>query len=325
MHTTCRDVTPRLDWAIIIENKFHSTQREGQLEEYKKRVRSIFEHQERELKVRGIFLTLHDEVPKDETYAAIQYSAICEILSSIMETEAEIVRENVAMFVRHYIEIIREAAGMSDEAQEMEMLARELYRSHRKILDFVMEHGATTDFVMALEPITGKDPDHGEEFIVDDIRFTFNAHTNAQMSFLPSCWIERLGGRETKWEGCENYWARFPLICWCQLFPQSEGSSGLLRLFAEVGPVKDHEFRKNLIDKISKADLGNVKFQRGAAEPGKKYSKFLKKADIQIKDVHNIEEIEQGIRFLLKKFEPVIEGVAPLLDEFAEYGVSKDG
>lgn len=315
---------PRLNWAFIIENKFHSSQHVGQLAKYAERVQSIFEPQEGALKVRGIFLTLHDEDPEDESYAPIQYGAICEILPTLMETEAEVVRADVAVFVKHYIEIIREAIGVSDELKEMEMLARELYRSHRKVLDFVMEHGATTDFVMAVEAITGLDPDYGDEFTVGDQRFTFNFHNNVQLSFLPSGWIENLGGDDTEWAGCEKWWAGYPLVCWCQIFPDSEGASGRLRLFAEVGPISDHEFRRDLIEAISDAGLKNVSFQRDAAGPRKKYSKFLKNADVQIGDVQNIEEIERGIRALLKKFEPVHIGVSPILARFAHHGVPHD-
>lgn len=315
---------PRLNWAFIVENKFHSSQHEGQLAKYAERVQSIFEPQEGALKVRGIFLTLHDEDPEDESYAPIQYGAICEILPTLIKTEAEVVRADVAVFVKHYIEIIREAIGVSDDLKEMEMLARDLYRSHRKVLDFVMEHGATTDFVMAVEAITGHDPDYGDEFTVDGQRFTFNFHNNVQLSFLPSAWIKNLGGDDTEWDGCENWWAGYPLVCWCQIFPDSEGASGRLRLFAEVGPISDHEFRRDLIEAISDAGLKNVRFQRGAAEPGKKYSKFLKNADVQINDVQNIEEIERGIRALLKKFEPVHKGVSPILTRFAHHGVPDD-
>ncbi|MDK1492465.1 PD-(D/E)XK nuclease family protein [Sinorhizobium sp. 7-81] len=34
---------PRLNWAFVIENKFHSSQHEGQLAKYAERVKSIFE------------------------------------------------------------------------------------------------------------------------------------------------------------------------------------------------------------------------------------------------------------------------------------------
>lgn len=315
---------PRLNWAFIIENKFYSNQHEGQLAKYAERVRSLFEPQEGALKVRGVFLTLHDEDPQDDSYAPIQYGAICDILPSLMETEAEIVREDVAVFVKHYLEVIREATGVSDELREMEVLARELYRSHKKVLDFVIEHGATTDFVMAIEALTGHDPEYGDEFKVADRKFTFNFHNNVQFSFLPSTWIKDLGGDETEWEGCENWWAGYPLICWCQIFPEAEGSAGRLRLFAEVGPIADHEFRRDLIEAISDAGLKNVKFQRGAAELGKKYSKFLKKADVHVADIQNSEEIERGIRLLLQKFEAVIVGVSPILKQFVDYGATEN-
>ncbi|MEN3793929.1 PD-(D/E)XK nuclease family protein [Fulvimarina sp. MAC3] len=315
---------PTLKWAFIIENKFKSGQHEGQLAKYARNVRALFEPHEGSLKVRGVFLTLYGDSPEDETYAPIQYSAICEILSNIMESEAETVRSDVSVFIKHYIEVIREASGMSDERREMETLARQLYRSHRKALDFIIEHGATTDFIMAVESVVGENPEHGQFYLVENQRFMFSWHGNNLFSFLPASWVENLGGDETRWKGCENWWAGFPLASWFELQPNGEGGSGRLRLFAEVGPLSDHDFRKKLIDTIAGLDLKNVKFQRGAGEAGKKYSKFLKNNDVVINEVQSIEEIENAIHHLLKRFKPVFEGVAGTLSVFAHHGVIED-
>ena len=48
------------NWVFIIENKFHSTQHGKQLPKYVDKVRNAFEHDERRLNIKGIFLTLQD-------------------------------------------------------------------------------------------------------------------------------------------------------------------------------------------------------------------------------------------------------------------------
>ncbi|SSC70254.1 unnamed protein product [Ciceribacter sp. T2.26MG-112.2] len=314
---------PRLNWAFVIENKFNSSQHEGQLAKYAQRVKSIFEPQEGALKVRGVFLTLYDEVPQDENFVPIQYSAICEILPSLIEDDAKIVNSDVSIFIRHYIEIIQEAAGMNEERNEMEALARQLYRSHKKVLDFVMDYGATTDFILAMEATLGEGLDYGDAFEVDGQKFVFNGHSNLQVSFLPSGWIESLGD-ELNWSGCENWWAGYPLICWLQLHDDQEGTSGRLRLYAEVGPISDYDFRKSLIEKIADAaqlqGLRSVSFQKTAMDEGKKFSKFLKGNEAHVSDTQNIEEIEKAMRSLLKKFESVFQVVGNVLPEFKRFG-----
>ncbi|WP_454859435.1 PDDEXK-like family protein [Rhizobium binxianense] len=198
---------PRLNWVFIIENKFQSNQHEGQLAKYAERVTSIFEPYEGALKVRGIFLTLYEEPPEDESFVPIHYSAICEILPNLLEQHSDTIRNDVGMFVRHYVEIIREATGMSSEQDEMEGLARQLYRTHRKVLDFIMEHGATTDFVLAVEAAFGENIASGDDFEIQDRTFMFNDHNNHQASFLPRSWIDNIGA--------ELYWGRLrALVGW---------------------------------------------------------------------------------------------------------------
>ena len=314
---------PRLNWAFVIENKYHSTQAVGQLATYARRVRSIFEPQEGALKVRGVFLTLHGEEPHDNCYAPIQYSAVCEILENLMETQAEMVGNDVSVFLRHYLEIIREAAGMSQERDDIEAMARQLYRSHKKVLDFVMNY-SSTDFVLAMETVFGEGLDYRDKFAVGGQQFIFNSHNNARASFLPFGWVQALGD-EAKWEGCENWWAGYPIICWFELYSSDSGASGHLRLHAEVGPLANHEFRSSLINRIKEAvePKGSklVSFQRGSADEGKKYSKFLKDNQAHINDTQDSEEIAKAMRLLLGRFQPVFSMVEEILLDFRKYGV----
>ncbi len=60
-------------------------------------------------------------------------------------------------FLRHYIEILEEEVGMSTDQSEMEKLAKQLYRDHKKVLDFVMEHGSGSDFSIAAESVLGEE------------------------------------------------------------------------------------------------------------------------------------------------------------------------
>lgn len=317
---------PRLNWVFIIENKFYSNQHEGQLAKYAERVRSIFEPHEGHLKVRGIFLTLHDEPPQDESYVPIQYSAICEILPNIIDRHADTMHGDVAVFIRHYLEIIRDATGMSDELEGMKQLARQLYRSHRKVFEFVMEHGAADDFVLAVESVFGEGLDYGDAFTVDGQTFMFSGLNPRLASFLPWSWIENIGA-EHSWEGCENWWAGYPLICWFELRKDVDESSGRLILFAEVGPLSDYEFRKSIITRISDAaqqhGTKSVSFQKGSTEQGKKYSKFFKNNEVQISDIQSIDELARAMKTLLARFAPTFELVAPLLTEFEKYGVAQ--
>lgn len=205
---------------------------------------------------------------------------------------------------------------------EIEGLARQLYRSHRKVLDFIMEYGATTDFVLAVESAFGENLDYGDDFVIDDRTFMFSGHNNYQVSFLPRRWVENLG-TDLKWEGCETWWARYPLICWLELREDGDSGSGRLMLFAEVGPLRDYELRKDLIERIDEASKADgtklVGFQKGSTQQGKKYSRFFKNNGVHISDTQNIEELEKAINTLVKRFDPVFEVLAPSVSDFKKF------
>lgn len=118
------------------------------------------------------------------------------------------------------------------------------------------------------------------------------------------------------------------MICWFELRADSEGSSGRLILFAEVGPIENYEFRKALIEAISLAakEQGSklIGFQKASAEMGKKFSKFFKNNEILVGDVQNIDELGRALKTLLARFKPAFELVSPILSEFQKYGVSEN-
>ncbi len=323
-------VCPSNGWAFTIENKFHSKQHSGQLQRY-------FDHAVEEAKLSklefkhcGIFLTLHEEDPDvqaRESYVTLRYSAICAILDTLLNRRDANIAVEVRHFLNHYLDIIEDAAGMNDAQKEMEALAKELYRSHKKVLDFVMEHGKTTEFSLAAESVFKGDFDYGKEVSVGNVRFMFSHINDRLFSFLPVTWRDHLGGEDKKsaWVGCENWWARYPLICWFQLFEGQDGVEGSLRMFAEVGPLANPEHRVKLINGIKasaeNADADEVHFGANAVMPGARYSKFLKSSanTVRIVDVSNSEAIEEGIRTLLKKFLPTFEAVSESLPKFMEF------
>jgi hypothetical protein len=315
----------RNNWAFIIENKFHSTQRSGQLASYVQKVRSALERDEVQLEIKGIFLTLHDEDPEDTSYVPVGYDAIGELLPRIMETEGQSLGQNIRIFLDHYIEIVREATGMSEEREEMEQLARALYRQHRKVFDFIWEHGASTNLLLARDETFGDVWGDGKVVQSGKSSLVSLRSNGEQFSFLPLEWYEALGKDAYRWPGCENWWSGLPVICYVQIFQSDKGAGGSIRLFAEIGPLYDPNGRTGIVEAIQKAaceaDLEYVRFQKTAANEGKKYSKFLKDNIIAIKDVQDVEEISKAIQALLRKFQPCFDAIAPVFNDlliFAE-------
>lgn len=317
-------LSPRNGWVFIIENKFDSAQHDDQLKRYMDVVNTSLMDGESYSQLRGIYLTLWEEDPADDRYAPIEYAMICELLEQVALSGRTPLSPEVETFLRHYFDVILEATGMSEQQSMMEKLARQLYRDHRRVLDFVVEHGKSTDFAIACEAVFGEDLDYGDVFDIGKQNYVFNHSDANAFSFLPQSWFDAFGKDEFYWHGCENWWAGFPLIMWIQLTGDGDSGGGQVRLYAEVGPLSDHEFRRDLIEAIKEAakenGLKRIGFQRGAADEGKRYSKFFKKNFFVVDDVHDHDQIADAIKKALKSFQPEIEAVATVLPGFLTHG-----
>jgi hypothetical protein len=311
-------------WGFVIENKFDSKQHEGQLAKYLDGVSAGLGKLADNLSVRGIFLTLHDEEPEDARYAPINYEAICQFLPRFIGQEAHLLTAEVRTFLQHYNEIIAEETGMNAESNEMEKLARQLYRENKKALDFIMQHGAGSDFAIAAEDVFGDGRDYLDLVEIDGHKYRFGYSDHKMVSFLPESWFLALGKDKYNWKGCEQWLSGYPLISWLQLRTDADETSGQLGLYGEVGPLKEYEFRSSLINAIQSAGenlpKSRIKFQKAAADECKQYSKFLKKNFLKIKDVQDAEEIAEGMKKLLQRFQPEFDGVGSILTDFKKYG-----
>ena len=317
-------LSPSNRWVFVIENKFHSNQHTDQLERYIELATETFIDGEDYKTVRGIFLTLWDEAPEDSRYVSIDYATVCELLGQQALSGRQPLTPEVETFIKHYLDVIREAARMSEDQNSMEKLARKLYQDNRRALDFIFEYGRATDFRVAVENLFGDKLTYLDDFSVDKAGFVFG-HANAQTaSFLPLAWYEAMGGDKFYWHGCESWWAGYPLNMWLQLTEDTESRRGQIRIYSEVGPLTDHTFRKSLIEAITDAagEAGSerIKFQRGAADEGKKYSKFLKRNIFPVDDVHDPEKISAAIKKALKSFKPEMDIVARVLPQFIGHG-----
>lgn len=317
-------LSPANSWVFVIENKFHSTQHGDQLNRYMQIAKKTFIAGGGYQHLRGVFLTLWDEAPDDVRYAPINYDTILRLLEQVQAARPHPLAAEVAAFINHYLQIIRETVHMDDERLKLEKLARDLYREHKKVLDFVVENGQRTDFIMAAESVFGEDLDDYELCTVGGNKFIYSDMESAVISFLPEAWYSAFGGDEFWWHGCEEWWAGFPLITWMHLITSDDGASGQIRLYAEVGPVADHSFRSNLIEAIQSSSVDaktlRVKFQRGATDEGKKYSRFFKGNAFPVDDVHDQDNIASVMKTALEDFRPEFDAVAKVLPQFLSHG-----
>jgi PD-(D/E)XK nuclease superfamily protein len=306
------------NWAVIIENKFHAKQHKGQLDKYMSKVEAIYQSPGNRLRIAGVFLTLGDEKPEDEDerYAPIGYKAVCEILDRLLSQQQSTLSPEVTTFLNHYLDILKEATGMSENLDEMEKLAKQLYRDHKKALDFVIEHGSSTDFAIAARSLFGEDAEYPKSIEIGDRKYVYGALNNRNASFMPENWFLSLGGEKTVWPGCENWWLGFPLVLYFEVWPGKKSTEGTLKLVAEVGPISDHTSRVKLVEAIKTLKDAKVGFQKSATKEGSRYSRFLKRNTAKVQDIQDAEKIAEKMKELLKEFQPEFDEIAKVLPAY---------
>lgn len=315
-------VSHSLDCAFVIENKYDSVQHSKQLTRYIETVKDAYGRTSSDLTIKGVFLTLWDEEPDDKRYAPINYSKICELLPRLVDARPYPLSIEVSTFIEQYLDVIKEATGMNEKRSEMEELARKLYREHRRLIDFIVDYGKITDFSMATEDLFGTDPDWMSEIQIDESTLAFNFSWSNGVNFLPQNWYIALGRSDSVWEGCESWCSGHPLIVYFRLDADREGNRGKLRLFAQLGPLRNNDVRKSFITAIEDvavaSDFKTIKFQSNAASSGTRVSKFLKGNTLDIKDVNDSDEIKTKMRKLLKQFKPEFDAIAEMLHGLTE-------
>src|SRR5690606_30558728 len=133
----------------------------------------------------------------------------------------------VNTFIEHYIDTLKEATGMSEHAKEMERIAKSLYRQHQKLIDFIWEHGSSNEFNLALDELLGENWEDKNKLTIKNIEITEFWSNGNLFCFLPLSWLKILKNCNSSWDGCENWWNTYPLICWIEL-RNGENTSGTL-------------------------------------------------------------------------------------------------
>jgi hypothetical protein len=120
-------------WTICIENKVESTQHSNQLRRYKEIVERAYPQAEERL---FVFLTKNEEEPEDVDFITSSYAVIESVLSRCLKEKANSIGPELRLLIAQYLELLEEEFVTENRAAD---LARKIYRSHRKAIDFILE------------------------------------------------------------------------------------------------------------------------------------------------------------------------------------------
>lgn len=121
-------------WTICIENKVESMQHSNQLRRYRDIVERRYNDAEHRL---FVFLTKNDEEPEDSEFITSSYAGIEKVLRMCIAEKGDSVGAEPRLLMSQYLKLLEEDFVTENRAAE---LARKIYRSHRKAIDFILEN-----------------------------------------------------------------------------------------------------------------------------------------------------------------------------------------
>ncbi|MDR6103012.1 hypothetical protein QE369_003209 [Agrobacterium larrymoorei] len=198
---------------------------------------------------------------------------------------------------------------------------RHIFSDQKKLLDLLKDERPQMGFRSAIDRFLGSNPERGKHFKIGSQKFAYVSRDKKSVSFVPDLWYGELSKSLIHWRGCENWRAGLPLIVFVEISHKSGESSGEIRLNAEVGPVADDNLRKSIIDAIVRSaavnNLARIRFQKGASDKGRLYSRFLHNSSTAIINVYDANEIERKFAELVSDFTIEFDMIASAITRFS--------
>ena len=197
---------------------------------------------------------------------------------------------------------------------------RQAFPNSKNLLDLLKNERPEIGFKAAIDRFVGSNPEGEKTINISGLKFSYVSHDKKSVSFLPDPWCEELAKSSICWRGCENWRAGLPLIVFVEISHKNGENSGEVKLNAEVGPVADDKLRKSLIEAIARSTASNsltrVRFQKGASDKGRLYSRFLRDSSIEIGNVYDANEVERKFATLVSDFSVEFDVVTNAIREF---------
>ncbi|MBD9624985.1 hypothetical protein IB279_18810 [Ensifer sp. ENS06] len=99
---------------------------------------------------------------------------------------------SIALAPGHHLQFFQELSYLFKKRSEMETLARQLYKDHKKSLDLLKEHGSGSGFEPAVHRLFGNNPQREKAIRIGNGEFIYSGLAKSHVSFLPAQWQKTL-------------------------------------------------------------------------------------------------------------------------------------
>jgi hypothetical protein len=121
-----------LKFVVVIENKIHSGEQDGQLASYREFIEQTFSDYRKVY----LYLTLEGETPSDPSYIIVSYHTVLDALEQLVRVKQAGGGGDIFVLIDHYLRLVRRRLMVDPELKN---LALEIYRKHKDALEFIYE------------------------------------------------------------------------------------------------------------------------------------------------------------------------------------------
>jgi hypothetical protein len=220
--------------------------------------------------------------------------------------------------------MMENSSSNHEEEQRLQEIAKRLYREHRRVIDYIVEHGTHTVLTEAFSSLIDDYPKN-KNFKINEVQFSYVRGAKKWLSFIPSDWQVLLEQAKPfvepdspHWPGCEKWRLPTPVGLWVEL--REIDAKHRIRMAMEVGPLTDFKPRLLLIEAIdarAKANNTAVNFGEKAKKEGTKSSIF-KESSVSVKNADDYEDLKKNIEEALKELIPYVPIVTDALRDWIE-------
>lgn len=300
-------VSRKNDFVMFIENKVHSGLSKHQLEKYVDIIKSNFPMVKN---IIPVFLTIEGQESPHQEYYSLSHLQILEVLKLVADISKEQLNSKIYDFINHYIMSLEEIT-MQDE--ELIVLCKEIYEEYKEAIDAIVKYGMVTN--TSLHEAYELMKKNSWFSVLDsqiDSRF---GKSKKETWFLPDALANLTPNIKRKWK------SPYPIAFF---FSQEEKR---LKLFLEVGPLLDGQFRVELLNKIvgDSSQLFRTTNVSALTNINGKYTK-IRTCSIPINDWEDSEHVAERMNSLLVdefKYTEVVEALGNVLSNVDQLKTNK--
>ncbi|MEI4831385.1 PD-(D/E)XK nuclease family protein [Bacillus sp. FJAT-53711] len=312
---------------ILIENKYKSSESDGQLQNYLKFVHDTYEG----YTIVPIFLSLDGIAPSHSDYFILDYGDILNILKAYLEINSTYISNSIQDFLYYYLDVLEGELVRDEEDVE---LAMNVYKKHKEAVDFLFvgnagktlgksAHSATLNIIDQLNPEERESFRKIYTAHAETINFVYEIGNSVmreaflqfvhQNEISSNCYREHIRVPSfifPEWRQLDDvlgipkgdWWLNNALVIWFERKAEDR-----MKLIIEVGPL-EHEKRLQLLNKLEE---NGISIKGRSKEPGSMYTRIYAANE----EIHNWTDKDEILHKMNKmynsnSFNEVISSIA---------------